>query len=291
MLSTHRREWPPFSRTEKAQIAVTVDTRAPHEHGLPGHNWTLKKLRRWVETVLKRTVSRNTLRQILKSAGLSWKKCKKLLVKADPEKRAAFVEQFQALYTQMLAGEVDILYVDESHFHQDMDLGYTWAPTGQPAWRKSISPSLSARINWYGAYDFTTGQALIWHEGKCNGENTAKFLQRMVDWKGTSPHRLLIIWDGASWHRSQKVQAQAKKLGIELFQLPAYSPDLNPIEQLWRWMREDVTQNFCHDTLHDLFVACHAFIARINQDPLAMIKHLWPKFQLDPDYEKLLVST
>ena len=230
------------------------------------------------------------LRLILKSAHLSWKKCKKLLTKADPEKRAVFVEQFQTLYTQMIVGEVDIIYVDESRFHQDMDLGYAWAPMGKTAWRKSISPSLSARINWYGAYDFTTGQALLWHEGKCNGENTAQFLQRIAAWKGPSQRRLVVIWDGASWHRSQLAQARAKKLGIELIQLPAYSPDLNPIEHLWKWMREEVTQNFCHDTLHDLFVACQAFIASINQDPLAMIKRLWPKFELDPDYEKLLAS-
>lgn len=258
---------------------------------MPGHNWTLKKLRRWVECVLQRKVSRNTLRQILQAAGLSWKKCKKVLSKANPVQRAAYVEQFQTRYGQMLAGEVDILYVDESHFHQDMDLGYTWAPTGKPAWRKSISPSLSARINWYGAYDFTSGQALIWHEGKCNGENTVKFLQRIAEWKGPAKRRLLIIWDGASWHRAHKVQAEAQRLGIDLLQLPAYSPDLNPIEQLWHWMREEITQNFCHTTLHDLFVDCLAFIARINLDPLAMIKRLWPKFQLDPDYEKLLIST
>jgi len=275
-------------RSEQEQIVVAVETSEPHEHGLPGHNWTLKKLRRWVADKLGKAVSRNSLRAILKAAGLSWQKCKKLLAKADSEQRASFVDQFQTRYTQMLAGEVDMLYVDESHFHQDMDLGYTWAPTGQPAWRKSIS--LSARINWYGAYDFTSGQALIWHEGQCNGQNTAKFLQRIADWKGPTQRRLLIIWDGASWHRCQKVQTQAKKLGIELCQLPAYSPDLNPIEQLWHWMREEVTQNFCHHTLHDLFVACQAFIARINLDPLAMIKRLWPKFVLDPDYEKLLVS-
>lgn len=276
--------------TEQAAIVLTVETSQPCEHGLPGHNWTIKKLCRWVESVLQRKVSRNTLRQILKSARLSWKKCKKLLTRAKPEQRAAFVEQFQTLYTQMVAGEVDVIYVDESHFHQDMDLGYTWAPMGQVAWRKSISPSLSARINWYGAYDFTAGQALLWHEGKCNGENTATFLQRIVEWRGPSQRRLVIIWDGASWHRSQLVQEQAQQLGIELFRLPAYSPDLNPIEQLWQWMREEVTRNFCHDTLQDLFVDCQAFITAINQDPLAMIKHLWPKFELDPDYEKLLVS-
>jgi len=96
---------------------------------------------------------------------------------------------------------------------------------------------------------------------------------------------------GAPWHRSQLIQTHAQQLGIEILQLPGYSPDLNPIEGLWKWMREEVTQHFCHDSLHDLFVNCKALIERINLDPDAMISRLWPKFDLDPDYEKLLFPT
>jgi len=87
------------------------------------------------------------------------------------------------------------------------------------------------------------------------------------------------------------VRTKAQQLGIELIQLPAYSPDLNPIEGLWKWMREEVTQHFCHVSLRDLFLDCKAFIDQINLDPLAMISRLWPRFDLNPDYEKLLVST
>lgn len=234
--------------------------------------------------------SRSTLQRLLKAAGLSWHKCKKLLSKADPLKRAAYVEQFQHLFERMCRGEIRIIYVDEAHLHQDLDLGYTWAPVGEPIWRASNSPSLSARINWYGAYDFTQGAALIWHEGKCNGKHTAQFLRRLVDRLESSKRQLVIIWDGASWHRSKVARTRAQALGIELVQLPAYSPDLNPIEGLWKWMREDVTQHFCHASLHDLFTDCLAFIERINTQPELMVNRLWPKFELDPDYEKLLIS-
>jgi transposase len=258
-------------------------------HDLPGHGWTLKKLMWWVASQLGETVSRSTLHRILKTAGLSWKKCKKLLAKADPEKRAAFVEQFQTLFQRMCRSEIRIIYVDESHFHQDLDLGYTWAPVGERVWRESNSPPMSARINWYGAYDFSQGQAFIWHEGRCNSEHTVQFLRRLVD-QLDSECPLVIIWDGAPWHRSQVARSQADELGIELVQLPAYSPDLNPIEGLWKWMREEVTQHFCHQSLNDLFTDCLAFVERINSDPDAMVRRLWPKFDLDPDYEKLLVS-
>jgi len=258
---------------------------------LPGHGWTLKKLRRWVADKLGKSVSRTMLRTILKAAGLSWKKCKKLLAKADAAKRAAFVAQFQTLYERMCRGELRLVYLDEAHVHQDMDLGYTWAPKGEPAWRKSSSPPLAARLNWYGAYDLSQGRCFIWHEGKCNGDHTMQFLERLAAWLPPSDCPVVIIWDGASWHRSKEVQAKAQQLGLHLLPLPGYSPDLNPIEGLGKWLREEVTQSFCHPSLHDLFLACIAFIQRINRDPEQVVARLWPKFDLDPDFENFAFST
>ena len=77
---------------------------------------------------------------------------------------------------------------------------------------------------------------------------------------------------------------------FSLIQLPSYSPDLNPIEGLWKWMREDLTQHHCYKYLYQLEHACLAFIERINLDPETIISRLWPKFELDPDYEKVLFS-
>lgn len=257
---------------------------------MPGRGWTLKKLKRYVAEKLEQSVSRSTLRELLKQAGFSWKKCKKLLAKADPDKRAQFIEQFQHLFERMCREELLLIYVDEAHIHQDLDSGYTWAPTGQPTWRASTSPGLAKRINWYGAYDFSQGRCFIWNEGRCNGEQTIKFLQRLVQWLDEPDRQLVIIWDGASYHRSKIVQAEAERLGIELIRLPGYSPDLNPIEGLWKWLRQEVTQHYCHSTTAELFFACKNFIETINQDPDQIISRLWPKFELDPDYEKLLVS-
>lgn len=101
----------------------------------------------------------------------------------------------------------------------------------------------------------------------------------------------MIIWDNAPCHRAQPVQAAAAALGFTLLPLPGYSPDLNPIEGLWKWMREEVTQLHCYPTLRALFDACKHFIDRINRDPEQILKRLWPKFALDPEFEKLLFLT
>ena len=53
-------------------------------------------------------------------------------------------------------------------------------------------------------------------------------------------------------------------------------------------MREEVTRNHCHDCMRHIFDACKAFIDRVNTGPTKRVSCLWPKFELDPDYEKLL---
>ena len=150
---------------------------------------------------------------------------------------------------------------------------------------------LKNKLNWYGAYDFNNGQCFIWHNGNCNADNTLAFLDQLLQWIGSTQQEVLIIWDGAPWHnRALKVQHHAADLGLSLIQLPAYSPDLNPIESLWKWMREDLSQHHCFQYLYQLEKACLDFIQRINLDPDAVVSRLWPKFRLDPAYEKLLFS-
>lgn len=263
---------------------------APIAQGLPGHGWTIKKVRQWVHEHFHVEVSRSLIRRILKGGHLSWKKCRKVLKKADPERRQAYIELFALLYEQMCRDQVRLVYLDEAHIHRDLEVGYTWARQGKPAWRLSQCPPLSDRLNWYGAYDFSTGQCFIWNEGACNTEHTTQFLNHLVAWLGDAKVPTILIWDGAPWHRSKQVRRTAAALGLTLLPLPSYSPDLNPIEGLWKWLRQEVTQHHCYATMRLLFDACKAFIDRINQDPLAVINRLWPRFELDPDYEKLLVS-
>jgi transposase len=269
----------------------TVKQEKPNDYQLPGYGWTLKKLRYWVAEKLGHRISRSTLRSYLKQAGFSWKKSKKVLAKAKPEQRANFVKRFQAWFEQVCQGKVRLIYVDEVHLHQDLDLGYRWSVVGEADWVPSYCPPLKNRLNWYGAYDFTNAQCLIWHQGACNSDNTVAFLRHLAQWNPDPDQRIVIIWDGAPWHnRADIVRQQAEVLNLTLVQLPGYSPDLNPIEGLWKWMREELTQHHCYKYLYQLERACFDFIDRINLDPEAIISRLWPKFDLDPAYEKVLLS-
>jgi transposase len=282
---------PLFTQEQIHQIVEQVEKTDPSKEGLFGHNWTVKKLKQWVSNVYGRDVSRNTLRRVLRQAGLTWKKIKKLLGKGKPEKRAAHVELLQKLFASVCDGEIILLYVDEAHFHRDLDLGYTWGRIGKRIWRKSDCPKLSERLDCYGAYDFSNGECFLWEEGWCNGTLTVKFLQALVNWRAGKKGKLVVIWDNAPCHIAKVAKAEAARLGIELVYLPGYSPDLNPIERLWDWLREEVTRGHCHSSVGELTKACQVFIERINRDPIAVLDRLWPKFELDPEFEeKLRVS-
>jgi transposase len=269
-----------------------VENTAPAAQGLPGHNWTVKKLKQWALQTFGLRAGRTTIRRVLRQAGLTWKKVKKLLGKAKPEKRAAHIQELLKLFARACDGEVILIYVDEVHVHRDLDLGYTWGRKGQRLGRQSDCPKLQGRMNAYGAYDFSNGACLLGQNGWCNGEQTVLFLRAPVAWRAGTKGRLVLIWDNAPCHVAQLVRAEAARLGIDIVNLPGYSPDRNPVERLWDWMREEVTRSCCPASVADLIAACQTFIDRINRDPIALIDRLGPKFELDPEFEaKLLVSS
>ena len=105
-----------------------------------------------------------------------------------------------------------------------------------------------------------------------------------ADWPD---NQLIVLWDGAPYHRAACVRETAAALRIAIVPLPRYSPDLMPVEALWRWFREDVTSHHCHRTADDLCRRAADFEARINQDPYAVADRLWVKDHLDPEEEKL----
>jgi transposase len=241
-----------------------------------------------VQARFGRLCCRETIRVALRRLRLSWQKAKKLLGRAHPGRRAAFVEQLHPLLDGAQHDRHQLVYLDEAHIHQDVDLGHGWGERGKRFLVASSSPGLSAKVSFYGLYLFNEGQVRLWPYARANGEHTIDVLHRL---RAELPDgKLIVVWDGAPYHRAKAVRAEAASLGIELAPLPGYSPDLMPVEALWRWLREDVTYHHCHATADDLTRRVATFEAQVNQDPCTVADRLWVKDHLNHDEEKLRFS-
>ena len=159
---------------------------------------------------------------------------------------------------------------------------------GQRFWIGSHSPRLADKLSVYGLYLPNEGEVRLWPSARANGEHTIDVLQRLrAEWPNQPP---ILLWDGAPYHRATAVREAAAALQIDLVPLPSYSPDLMPVEALWRWLREDVTYHHCHRTAEDLSRRVAAFEARLNQEPCTVADRLCVKDRLDPEEEKLRFS-
>ena len=188
----------------------------------PPPRFTLKRLVAFVRERFGLSVCRETIRAALHRLALSWKKAKKLLGRADPEQRQAFIDRLQDLLAGAQRDRHLLVYLDEADLHQDTDLGYGWCARGERLWVASSSPGLSAKVSFYGLYLYNEGEVRLWPYARANGEHTIEVLRRLR--AEVSDRKIILLWDGAPYHRAQAVRAQASDLNITLI-LSANSGD------------------------------------------------------------------
>jgi len=248
----------------------------------------LKRLVAWVNEKFNITCCRETIRHILKKLGFSWKKARKILNKANTQKRTEFLAELQILFNEALHNEHLLIYIDEAHIHLDSDEGYGWSIKGERFWVSSNSPG-RAKVSFYGVYIYNYAKVEIFPFVKADQFNTIDVLKSL---RTEFPEQnITLIWDGASYHRAQSVQEALEVLQINLLALPAYSPDFMPVEHLWQWLREDVTYHTCHSSTAELIQHVDSFVQQINSSPHQLSDRLWVKNHLDTDEEKLRFSS
>ena len=105
-----------------------------------------------------------------------------------------------------------------------------------------------------------------------NGLHSIEFLVHLGRLAGD---RLLVIWDGSPIHRRAEVKEFVAEAGdaIHLEPLPAYAPDLNPVEWLWRHLKEVEMRNLTCLDLDQLLLELHLALGRVRQKP-----RLFPSF-------------
>ena len=175
----------------------------------------------------------------LKRNGFSYKKNEPCPAKADPAEQAAFVEEYRELKEGLLEGE-SIRFIDASHPTRTTKISYSWSLKGV---RKTVKTySGNDRVTVIGSLDPATLALTTTFPAKADGESLAKHLKKMRYLAGDC-EKIYAILDNGSYCRSVEVRNAAADLNVELVYLPAYSPNLNLIERLWKLMNEEVRDN------------------------------------------------
>jgi transposase len=194
------------------------------------------------------------LNKWLHKHGFSYKKPKGRPCKADPERQAEFIETYNDLKSSLPAEET-VLFIDSVHPTQATKLSYGWIRTG-----KTLEVSTTAsrtRMNIIGAIELNKIEDTITANYETiNGKSIENFLEKLRV-KYPAENKLHIILDQAGYHRSEELKKKAELLNIKFHYLPPYSPNLNPIERLWKVMNEHVRNNYC-------FASAKEFREKIN---------------------------
>jgi transposase len=179
---------------------------------------------------------------LLHNLGFSFQKARFVSDHLDAAKRLAWLEhRWPALFRAATRCHGLILFEDEASFAQWGSLSYTWSRRGhQP---EVLTSGKRKGYKVFGAIEYFSGRLFSQGiEGRFNSENYQEFLQMIL--AQTTEH-LFLIHDGARYHTSASATAFLAAHGdrITAEPLPSYSPDYNPIEYLWKKMKQRATHN------------------------------------------------
>ena len=178
----------------------------------------------------------------------SYQKAVHLLVKRDTEKRRIWIQsRLPAIYADYLRDGWRIFYQDEVGFQTEGTLARTWTLRGKKAQIKNFGRN--GRVNLMGAFELGTGQFYgVLTSFYVNAQRFRRFILHLKHEIRTD--KIIFICDNASFHKAKWFQKWAKTqlAWLRLEFLPGYSPDFNPIERLWRWIKTEYTHNQCWAT-------------------------------------------
>ena len=206
------------------------------------------------------------LHKWLRRNGFIYKKPKGLPHKADAELQKQFVEKYNQL-KQEVEDKEPILFMDAVHPTQATKLTYGWIKSGQ---KKYIETTASrTRLNIIGAIQLgNISEAITSQYETINAESVMNFMDKIREKYGSKTVHLIL--DQSGYHRSLLVPEYAAKFNIKLHFLPPYSPNLNPIERLWKIMNEQVRNNRFFKGAKDFKEAINSFfddiLPRIGND-------------------------
>jgi transposase len=216
------------------------------------------QIRDWINSAFSVSYSSSGVKDLLKRIGVSYHKVSGFLWKADPDEQHAFVKRVARHQREAKgpdAPRTRRYYVDACHPVWGLDLVYCcWLLLGQ---RLLVGMgSGRKRLNILGAYCPDDHEYLDYRltRDNINGAQFVNFL-RLLRSLHPEVERFILYVDGARYYDSPIVKAWRKRHPeFLLSQIPAYSPNVNLIERLWKFLRAKALCRW-HKTFEDMQAA------------------------------------
>ena len=230
----------------------------------------------YVELTFSVLFTDSCMRKWLVRNNFSYKKPKGSPAKADPEKQAAFIRYYEDLLNTVLEDE-PVEFADAVHPTMATKVTYGWIRKGKD---KLIATTASrTRVNLLGSISLETMEVTIAAHETIDSKAMEKHFAALRKKYPKAP-KIHLITDRGSYNTSQDTKNAAKKYGIVLHHLPPYSPNLNPIERLWKIMNEYVRNNRVFKTTAEFRLAINDFFAKWPKLALSMVDRINDNFQI-----------
>jgi transposase len=228
----------------------------PTEEGQNATRWTAPRIAEHLRRELDVDVHEGTVRDALDRMEYSWTRPRRTLM-PDPN----FAERMRQIDEAMAhAGpETTLLFEDETILKRFPPLRRQWQPVGEQ--RAVYVPEENEDFSLYGALNITTGQTITRAFEKGRSDYTIQFLEEI---RVRTTGEVLLFWDQATWHTSQKVTEWLDAHDrIRAVLLPKRSPEVNPMEDLWRELKEQVAA--CLErSLGALLASCRRYFEALS---------------------------
>ncbi|MDS5076534.1 IS630 family transposase, partial [Streptococcus pneumoniae] len=162
-------------------------------------------------------------------------------------------------------------YQDEAGFGRISKLGSCWAPIG-------VGPHVHSHYirefrYCYGAVDAHTGESFFLIAGGCNTEWMNVFLKELSQ---AYPYDyFLLVMDNAIWHKSSTLKIPTN-IGFAF--IPPYTPEMNPIEQVWKEIRKRGFKNKAFRTLEDVMNQLQDVIQGLEKEVIkSIVNRRWTR--------------
>lgn len=164
-----------------------------------------------------------------------------------------------------------LLFEDEFSLSNTATVSYQWGKVGQQP-RAKCKQRGRERRTAMGSYNYETGQMTISFHPKGNYQSFKRHLKKVL-FTYRDHTKIIMVADNVRFHHARLLKKWLLgKPQLEIVYLPAYSPELNPIERAWWFMRKKITHNRYVNTLEERRIAFWKMFSHFQKPNAELLK-------------------